>query len=163
METFEIKFEGMKGQLSQLCDGWRNEVELTLIRLLPEDLQPSNFNNGEFIMTSGIGEGAKSLDYLSLDMKRLLRADIIFTKEDEWVYYPSDFQDNRKMKDAVGVYYDHKAARVAQALLRTLGRPNASHLEITSLGGLFVCGRCCFKATFSSWRAIVCHSRFQCK
>lgn len=158
MDTFELEFPTKAAQLSQLIDEARSAFEGRLVQMLPNDTQPVDSQGTEFDLVAVTDEDAQSLDILPLGTRKLLRADAIFKTSNGLLFYPSDFC---WPGDPSHPTYDSDSASLAQSLLNTLGRSNASYLEMKALGRSFVCGRCNYRQICYTWKELIVHYRSQ--
>ncbi|KAG8713122.1 hypothetical protein FRC09_019069 [Ceratobasidium sp. 395] len=103
--------------------------------------------------------------------KILLRADSRFIRKGGSLCYPMvcSSQDKKPPFSAeninsYGVRWDHdpiafdgQGTLICRRLLADLGRPNATHAELSIIGNNFKCGRCSFPPTI--WEVVVGHYR----
>lgn len=154
MEDFTVKLDDQHNALENLIIGWRSRLEASLVKALPEDTQAPEFNEVPgFTLTTGTGEHVQPISNLQIDLRKLLRADALFTGNGGLYFYPDDFANTDV--DPKKVAYHAKAAKIAKALLNALNRPNASYLELKALGSVFHCGRCNAPPQYMTWKNIV--------
>ncbi|CAE6528699.1 unnamed protein product [Rhizoctonia solani] len=150
-EAFESKLNTQIGYVERAIHTWREELELKLLSLLPEDTQPAELEGVDYkLMLGATSQDARSLDSLPLECAKLLRADAIFgwTPSDlphescNLLYYPDDFRDTFKVTDTAKLFYNPAAGYVAKALLRAIGLPDRTHPAMIGMHRQFQCGRC---------------------
>ncbi|QRW07527.1 Synaptobrevin [Ceratobasidium sp. AG-Ba] len=154
MEELDSALQESRPTFDKLVIGWIKELEQTLIGLLPEEATSSgdktlvnddppaqlvasipNYN----LVISGNSENCP-FSSLPWNLQRLLRADTIFVRLTTPVYYPDDFSAMRV--DIKHLSFRPQTAGIARALLKFLGRPDATFLEMKAAGAAFACGRC---------------------
>ncbi|CAE6498622.1 unnamed protein product [Rhizoctonia solani] len=137
--------------------GWRPNLEAALVKELPENLAPAEIESPDFSLRAHVGsKNPKILDNrLSLDPRKLLRADVRFMRHGRAVYYPEGFDTWTVNKSSST--FDPASSAIAKALLGPLQRPDASYLEMQALGVSFVCGRCSRESTYYTWDGIIEH------
>ncbi|KAG8685584.1 hypothetical protein FRC11_010378 [Ceratobasidium sp. 423] len=167
-EAFEAKLKTQDGYVEQAIHNWRDELELKLLSLLPEDTQPAELEGVDYkLMVGTTSQDARSLNLLPLGRAKLLRADAIFgwTQSElphescNLLYYPDDFWGTFKVTDKANLFYNPAAGYVAKALLRTIGLPNHSYLAMIGMHRKFQCGRCHDKSALT-WRELVSYLWF---
>ncbi|GAB1522768.1 hypothetical protein RhiTH_005891 [Rhizoctonia solani] len=160
-EQFLNEFEAKKTGLQQLIGEWRHRLETQLIAALPKGTLRPTLESSPFTMTIHTTEIVQPVDVLPGDIRKLLRADAIFTTShihdhSQVHWYPHSFDhfagDITKM-----IFYDH-ACNISRALLSVLGIPDATYLHVKAMGKAFRCGRCP-QATAPNydWMDMVCH------
>ncbi|CAE6487848.1 unnamed protein product [Rhizoctonia solani] len=152
----KLKLEGKQDSLHEFARKWRDQLEEALIKLIPYNADPADFNAPDLTLTSN----ASPLDSLPTDTKILLRADVVFKKHiyGSCNFYPSGFQE---FNDSTGLSYDADSSVVATELLHALGRPEATYLEMRSLGRTFQCGRCIGFSELMAWEGLINHYTYQ--
>ncbi|KAB5589538.1 hypothetical protein CTheo_7013 [Ceratobasidium theobromae] len=112
------------------------------------------------------GETTQDIRELPEDLQLLLRADVFFKtfqENDPCVgrhTYPkvvSQFNSRYLLEDQwvlKTLKCDHEASTVARALLKWIGRPNATSAEMRALGTTFQCGRCRY---INTWENFIYH------
>ncbi|CAE6444297.1 unnamed protein product [Rhizoctonia solani] len=157
-EEFELEFRGKRTDLrKQMFMGWRPNLEAALVKRLPENLAPANIESPDFSLRAHVGSKNPNIldNRLSLDLRKLLRADVRFMCHGRAVYYPEGFDTWTANKSSST--FDPVSSAIAKALLGPLQRPDASYLEMQALGASFVCGRCSWEPTYHTWHDIVEH------
>jgi hypothetical protein len=153
-EQLTLYIEEKQEELNELIAAWRNTLESSMITMLPEDTRAPDFNVPRFQLKIGAVEHDKPIENLPMDLKKLLRADVVFTCPHMRLhFYPDDFMHTDL--SAEQVTYNAEAAKIAKALLNLLGRPDASYLELKTFGRAFQCGRCHSSAVYRTWKDIV--------
>ncbi|KAF8600134.1 hypothetical protein BDV93DRAFT_288581 [Ceratobasidium sp. AG-I] len=167
LETFNVELERMRPKLEELIQHWRSNVEETLVNLLlgnndsqtednqastAEDPQALGGNLPKFTLSLGTGSPVQSLGTLSTNMQQLLRADSVFNAESTVYFYPDDFS-NLWFTGTYNTDY----TRIAKAFLSTLGRPDATYLEMKAAGKVFLCGRCHSNERGRTWKEMIQH------
>jgi hypothetical protein len=154
LEQFRLNLAEKQDELNQSITAWRNTLESSISGMLPEDTREPDFNVPHFQLKITTVEHDKPIDGLAMDLKKLLRADVVFRGHHTRLhYYPDDFVCTDL--NAEQVTYDAEAAKIAKALLNLLGRPDASYLELKTFGRAFQCGRCHSSAEYRTWKDIV--------
>ncbi|KAG8690001.1 hypothetical protein FRC09_012174, partial [Ceratobasidium sp. 395] len=151
IEELDQTLEQSKPAVDKLISEWTQELEQTLVSLLPEEpsssKDTSNPGDGtatqiacpipEYTYVQGDGSQMRPLTELPMDTQRLLRADSVFMRGYTVNFYPADFH---------GSYFDVKDMThdpsIAKALLASLGLSDATFLQLQAAGRPFVCGRC---------------------
>ncbi|KAG8773921.1 hypothetical protein FRC12_002249, partial [Ceratobasidium sp. 428] len=151
IEELDQTLEQSKPAVDKLISEWTQELEQTLVSLLPEEpsssKDTSNSGDGtatqiacpipEYTCAQGDGSQMRPLTELPMDTQRLLRADSVFMRGHTVNFYPADFH---------GSYFDVKDMThdpsIAKALLASLGLSDATFLQLQAAGRPFVCGRC---------------------
>ncbi|CAE6528685.1 unnamed protein product [Rhizoctonia solani] len=155
-EEFQLEFEGKHDYSTEQLAGWRSTIEAALVKALPEIFKPAEAQSSQFnLEVAHTKDATKSSDNLSVDLRALLRADVIFKYDHKPVYYPSSF--NSWTIDARTPTFDLASSTVAKAILKELRHPNASYLEMQALGSTFLCGRCASDPKYFTWKGIVSH------
>ncbi|KAB5588597.1 hypothetical protein CTheo_7963 [Ceratobasidium theobromae] len=152
-KAFRAEFRRKQGQLTRLIADWRYDAETAALEVLPKDTLPASSHGIEFDLTTIAGDDTQPFDYLPMDTRRLLRADATFSNNQALGFYPGVLCN---WTEATILEYDYNASKIAKALLRTLGRPEASYPEMVELYHVFVCGRC-HDSRSKSWLMIVQH------
>ncbi|CAE6451363.1 unnamed protein product [Rhizoctonia solani] len=159
-ESFQEKLEDVRAQLA----AWQNYIHEYFVNLL--DAQSKGL------------QSATGVDHpdLSDDLKRLLRADVLFRNTSRSPNEPltydalalhgdmvrsSRYQSTLDIKSNGLPYLAHiilypEAQEVARMLLADMGIPNASSLEMQTYRLDLVCGRC-HDARRKSWEELVQH------
>lgn len=117
------------------------------------------------VFTKGDGTTTTNIADLPQDYQTLLRADTVFRTSQLW-FYPGRFPGTIQGIDGAlyhggpweptDVTRDDDASDIARALLRRLGRPEATYAEMKALGFGFSCQRCS-EGMPTSWIGIVRH------
>ncbi|QRV77840.1 hypothetical protein RhiJN_05855 [Ceratobasidium sp. AG-Ba] len=166
-EEFEAILEEQGPTFMDLLIEWRTQSERALASRLPTDtLTCRESHAGKVLGESSdpLSNAISKLDILvdsrpirdvSLDVQRLLRADAVFSRYTSFEYYPEDMQDSYS-SEANAWRYDEEKSNIAKALLTSLGRPDATYLEMKAMGDSFTCGRCCARNCVT-WRQLVNH------
>ncbi|KAB5589013.1 hypothetical protein CTheo_7549 [Ceratobasidium theobromae] len=152
-KAFRAEFRRKQGQLTRLIADWRLDAETAALEVLPKDTLPASSHSIEFDLTTIAGDDTQPFDYLPIDTRRLLRADATFSNNQALGFYPGVLCN---WTEATILEYDYNASKIAKALLRMLGRPEASYPEMKALNNVFVCGRC-HDSRSKSWLMIVQH------
>ncbi|QRW16766.1 dynein heavy chain 9, axonemal [Rhizoctonia solani] len=145
MDEFCIEFKNKRGKIAeQLYKGWICKIQEDLIGTIPEDL-------------GHIGSGDTSIpdDPLSVNLRKLLRADVVIRIEQMSAHYSGGI-DCWTSEWGMG-QYDPVLSKIAKALLHTLQHPNACYLEMRALGKVFLCGRCTREPQYHTWNDILDH------
>ncbi|KAB5589540.1 DNA mismatch repair protein MutS [Ceratobasidium theobromae] len=112
------------------------------------------------------GETTQDIRELPEDLQLLLRADVFFKsfQEDDpcmcrHTYLGIASQSDschscEDQWDSKTLKHDHEASAVARALLKWIGRPNATSAEMRALGATFQCGRC---HHINTWEGLIHH------
>ncbi|KAG8697172.1 hypothetical protein FRC08_006695, partial [Ceratobasidium sp. 394] len=150
MEEFEVALAGMRPTLDQLLAEWRANLEKALIERLPSTvakdslaLAPNTTTLFDVTPELVIEADAQPIKDLPLDMRRLLRADTVWTYTFSTApyFYPDGFQSVFN-DNASSLNYNTKASKIANVLLTVLGCPEAMYLQVKAAGRAFTCGRC---------------------
>ncbi|KAF8703138.1 hypothetical protein RHS03_06268, partial [Rhizoctonia solani] len=126
MDEFERKFEEKQSLIKEFYSEWRTREEAAVLELLPEGLKSAEMRTWEFDLVSCTNnEGAVTTgDTLSTNAKILLRADCLLNVS-IGIYTRYYYHNNLGALKGVS-FYDLDSAKVAKAILRGLGRPDAS-------------------------------------
>ncbi|KAF8747434.1 A Receptor for Ubiquitination Targets, partial [Rhizoctonia solani] len=148
----EMKLKLLEKQdvFTEFADKWATRLEEMLIQHLPDHVEPPDFN----MQGSSLRPRIQPADTLFAGVQMLLRADVIFKRNgySSRSFYPEDFSDTPR-PDILS--YDTEASSMATELLRALGKPGATYLEIKSMGTVFKCGRCHDHGGPLNWKTIV--------
>ncbi|KAF8758021.1 hypothetical protein RHS01_03587 [Rhizoctonia solani] len=90
MDEFCIEFKNKRGKIAeQLYKGWICKIQEDLIGTIPEDLVPVDVQNPNFYLQGHIGSGDTSIpdDPLSVNLRKLLRADVVIRIEQMSAHY----------------------------------------------------------------------------
>ncbi|KAG8729072.1 hypothetical protein FRC11_009548 [Ceratobasidium sp. 423] len=185
-DELEQAFIARRSEIDAMVVEWRDKFHARLLSFLPEI-------EGEILRPTLVADNSDPFKNLSDDMKRLLRADSLFSVYD-WnegphiinssrnrvytykdlfqissggAYKPDDLIMQIQLPmDRIGKYT--QAQEVARELLKDIGRPDASYLELecdlegcdfgesTGVEGEWICGRCIDKEP-KTWQEIVEH------
>ncbi|QRV77841.1 hypothetical protein RhiJN_05856 [Ceratobasidium sp. AG-Ba] len=165
-KDFAVALEELRPIFMSLLLEWRIQTEQTLTSLLPPD--PSSSQEAGTIEAleniSGLPVMAipqldilvdsRPIQSVSFDIQRLFRADTIFTRYMSLGFYPEDMQTGYT-SERNSWSYDKEKSDIAKLLLISLGRPNATYLEMKATGRSFTCGQCC-ACGYASWRELAC-------
>ncbi|KAB5590866.1 Protein SFI1 [Ceratobasidium theobromae] len=155
LEQFIDKIEEQRHTLNGLIATWKNSIEARVTEVLPEDTREPDFDSPGFTLVASDGTGQlKPINDLPVDVRKLLRADIMFTVP-HLGFYPDDLMNAYTKADRIT--YHAEAAKIAKALLGVLGRPDAPYLDMKALGRAFQCGRCYRQSEYLTWKDIVEH------
>ncbi|CAE6535525.1 unnamed protein product [Rhizoctonia solani] len=151
-DEFERHFESQQPNLADLLTSWVDEQEARLVSMMPCDILAPDFDHpsSESTMTFVTDDNPTRLPMgaLPINTQTLLRADAIF------VHTPSELDQHTSTSTNICYFYpdfdglpdtftySNLASEIAASLLACLGRPNASHLEMTSAGYALECGMC---------------------
>ncbi|CUA68711.1 hypothetical protein RSOLAG22IIIB_08077 [Rhizoctonia solani] len=147
-DGFEDHFDSQTPKLTDLWIGWIDEQEARLVSMMPDDTSAPEFDRpgSESTMTFGTNYDTNiPMAALPLNTQKLLRADAVFVRTPteqnstgaRTCYLYPDFDGLPEM-----FTYSNLASEIAATFLASLGRPNASHLEMTSAGANLECGMC---------------------
>ncbi|CAE7195526.1 unnamed protein product [Rhizoctonia solani] len=186
-DELEETFNARREEIDAMIDEWRDNLHAKLLGFLPK-------LEGDILQPTLVANDSDPFKDLSDDMKRLLRADSLFTVFD-WNdspyisnsprHRPYTYQDILRVNpgsvhrledlakqvqlpmDCIRPY--PAAQEIARELMRSIGCPNASYLELgseiegecdweggSSYQGEWICGRC-IDATPKTWQGIVEH------
>lgn len=164
-EELALALEKSRPTFDKLVLDWINELEQTLVELLPDEpadcggklrdtdeTTPLNIPIPRYILIM-CGDSKIRLTSLTGNLRRLLRADTVFMRGTQHVFYPDDFSG---IFDKNTISYDPEAAKISQALLSLLGRPNSTYLEMKAAGAIFACGRCIADRAMC-WKDLIRH------
>ncbi|KAL5633564.1 hypothetical protein ACGC1H_003900 [Rhizoctonia solani] len=162
-ETFEFEIQAKDADIEHAAQAWRDVLELTLLNLLPTDTRPAEVGTSDYKLILGTNRDARTLDLLSVECRKLLRADSIFclkpkftnSNAKELLYYPKNFQGQFKMSNRVNLQCHGVGTRIARALLCAMGCPDASYIAMNTITRLYQCGRCDDKPIFHLWNELV--------
>ncbi|GAB1518613.1 hypothetical protein RhiTH_001676 [Rhizoctonia solani] len=160
MDKFWTDFTDKRVDIvEQLYKGRVCIIQEDLIKKIPDDLVPVDVQTPSFYLQGHIGSGDTSIpdDPLSVNLRKLLRADVVLKKEDKSVYYPEGLDAWTLEVFRSSVRYDPELSKIAKALLNTLQHPNACYLEMRTLGKVFLCGRCTREPHYHTWNGILDH------
>ncbi|CAE6461171.1 unnamed protein product [Rhizoctonia solani] len=152
-EDFKQDFELQKPMLADILVDWVNAQEARLVSTMPDDVSvpdfdfPDSTSTVSFEINDDSGTSTAPMDTLPINTRKLLRADAVFapasdplghtnTCIDKCYFYPS-FDG---LPD--GFTYSKLASEIAKNLLNSLGRPDATYLEMMSKGHELGCGMC---------------------
>ncbi|EUC54876.1 hypothetical protein RSOL_075960 [Rhizoctonia solani AG-3 Rhs1AP] len=163
-ETFEFEIQTKDAEIEHAAQAWRDVLELTLLNLLPTDTRPAEIGAPDYKLILGTDRDARPLDLLSVECRKLLRADSIFclkpkfmNSNKELLYYPKNFQGQFKMSNRVNLQCHSVGTRIARALLCAMGCPDASYIAMSTITRLYQCGRCDDKPIFYLWDELLQH------
>ncbi|CAE6415806.1 unnamed protein product [Rhizoctonia solani] len=164
-ETFELEIQTKDSDIEHAAQAWRDVLELALLNLLPTDTRPAEVETSEYKLVLGNSRDTRPLDLLSVECRKLLRADSIFClrtpllsfKSRGLLYYPEDFQSQFKISDRTNLQCHDVAARIAKALLCAIELPDASYIAMNTVTRLYQCGRCDDKPVFYLWKELLQH------
>ncbi|KAL5633565.1 hypothetical protein ACGC1H_003900 [Rhizoctonia solani] len=164
-ETFEFEIQAKDADIEHAAQAWRDVLELTLLNLLPTDTRPAEVGTSDYKLILGTNRDARTLDLLSVECRKLLRADSIFclkpkftnSNAKELLYYPKNFQGQFKMSNRVNLQCHGVGTRIARALLCAMGCPDASYIAMNTITRLYQCGRCDDKPIFHLWNELLQH------
>ncbi|KDN42434.1 hypothetical protein RSAG8_06751, partial [Rhizoctonia solani AG-8 WAC10335] len=186
-DELEQGFNARREEIDAMVIEWRDKLHARLLGFLPK-------LEGEIIRPTLVADDSDPFQGLSDDMKRLLRADSLFSVYD-WNdgphilnsprHLPYTYKDILRMSardvhgfsdlvkqvqlpvDRIGPY--PASQEVARELMQSIGRPNASYLELgcevegrsdfdeeSSYEGEWICGRC-IDTESKTWQEIVEH------
>ncbi|CAE6492636.1 unnamed protein product [Rhizoctonia solani] len=160
MDKFWTDFTNKRVDIvEQLYKGRVCIIQEDLIKKIPDDLVPVDVQTPSFYLQGHIGSGDTSIpdDPLSINLRKLLRADVVLKKEDKSMYYPEGLDAWTLEVFRSSVRYDPELSKIAKALLNTLQHPNACYLEMRTLGKVFLCGRCTREPHYHTWNGILDH------
>ncbi|KAF8743041.1 hypothetical protein RHS02_03113, partial [Rhizoctonia solani] len=157
---------GLEGHLAGLVNYGRS--------IRKRECSPGNEFIGEPAQISSRFTAA-SYAFITPQNSILFRADSVFLYDLyplQVVFYPGSFtqhldkelkrpRSNEDGKSALDsffskVKYDTQGAGCAAALLKELGRPDVSHVEMEALGERFICSRCPSR-TIHTWTSLISH------
>ncbi|CAE6491888.1 unnamed protein product [Rhizoctonia solani] len=169
LEEVKVLFDAHREEVEKETEAWRTRIECRLTQkiLLDESLPPLS----DIVEVNGSTHSTMSLPPLT---QLLLRADTIFATskdtsfDDQILHYPLFIPTKDKFWSygwpqtiCVNQYAFHtKACEVARALLQDLDKPDASGLEMNSVGKVFRCKRCTFLRPFN-WDGIIKHYLYE--
>ncbi|CAE6379441.1 unnamed protein product [Rhizoctonia solani] len=187
-DQLEQDFNSRREEIDTMVSQWRDKLHTRLLGFLPK-------LEGEVLQPTLVADGSDPFKDLSDDMKRLLRADSLFLVYDwnESPYIinssrnqPYTYQDILRIHPGDSVYRlgdlskqaespidsirAYPAAQaIARELMMSIGRPNASYLELgcetegecdwegeSSYSGKWICARC-IDARPKTWQEMVEH------
>ncbi|QRV92642.1 hypothetical protein RhiJN_20660 [Ceratobasidium sp. AG-Ba] len=166
-EEFEAILEEQGPAFMNMLVEWRTQTERALASRLPTDtlsyreshaieaLTESSDPPSDTITKLDILVDSRPIRDVSVDVQRLLRADAVFSRSIYAEYYPEDMRDSYSSA-ANNWRYDEEKSNIAKALLTSLGRPDATYLEMKAMGHSFTCGRCCARNCVT-WRQLINH------
>ncbi|KAJ1308459.1 hypothetical protein OPQ81_004163 [Rhizoctonia solani] len=160
-------------------DATKAKFETYLLGLVNDD---RNARKREYVTGNELVEDAApftsqlttaSYDYVTSQNNVLFRADSVFSYNGHApVFYPGNFtslfdieftvarspEEDVAILDLVcsRVKYCVQGASYVSAVLKELGRPDASHIEMEALGERFICGRCPSR-TIHTWTSLISH------
>ncbi|KAG8683542.1 hypothetical protein FRC11_013439 [Ceratobasidium sp. 423] len=168
----EAKLEQHRGEIEGYMTEWKNHVQSHFIKLAREGPKVGK----KILQSTLIAHDKKSDPFtkLSDDVKRLLRADSFFSTTSQ---FGSDrsltYGSILKVEGLIGAHkstlpvvarappsldqvrWHAEAHKAARELLRSMGRPNASYLEMTGKS-IYSCGRC-HDTGAKTWEQMVQH------
>ncbi|CAE6471080.1 unnamed protein product [Rhizoctonia solani] len=170
-KEFRLKFQKKQTWLKKQYFNWRHDLEASLVQTLPawESLKPvvlqSSNPNFKLMVANGTGASVGPSNRLSLNLRRLLRADVRFSSTRRgclWngVHYADETIRNWTI-DPSTFTYNILFSRITKAILHELQRPDASYLEMRALGKSFLCCRCTGNPVYRTWDDIVDHYAFE--
>ncbi|KAG9121278.1 hypothetical protein FRC07_002816 [Ceratobasidium sp. 392] len=174
-DELEQTFMSQSSDIDAIVTEWRDKFHRRLLGFLPAI-------EGDILQPTLVADDSDPFKDLSNDMKRLLRADSLFSVYD-WNDSPyvinssrgrpytykellhigsggvsrlSDLQRQVQLPiDCIGKYTEAQA--VAKELLKSISRPNASYLELEcDYEEEWICGQCIDTESYS-WQGIVEH------
>ncbi|KAH7337547.1 hypothetical protein B0J17DRAFT_663398 [Rhizoctonia solani] len=169
-DEFENNFESQKPKLTDVLINWVDQQEARLISMMPHDvcIPDFNFQGSKSSTTYLTGDDYYTripIAALPTSTQKLLRADTIFMRAST---ESGQKTENNDARTQVCYFYPHfdghpdafifsdLASEIAKNLLACLGRPNASHLEMESVGYALDCGMCP-EICSVGWRDIIEH------
>ncbi|CCO34329.1 hypothetical protein BN14_08426 [Rhizoctonia solani AG-1 IB] len=170
----EAKFSQHRDEVLALVTEWKGQIQSQLVSLLRTALDDKDETLRPTISISN--EEPNPLANVSDDTKLLLRADSLFHNPTPpmVVKQPLTYGSILSWKDLMGsrslygssiaqtppnfdnIQWYAEAHEVAREILADLGKPDASYLEMKSVGSVFVCGRC-HEISSRTWEAMVQH------
>ncbi|KAF8607574.1 hypothetical protein BDV93DRAFT_272896 [Ceratobasidium sp. AG-I] len=170
LEATRAKFDASRGLIDNALSKWRAALEYELVKMLRDGREAQRREvpavNGELISEStslSTRFSAHSYNFISARNSILFRADSVFRfrEHQNATFYPQaltlfadamdgpiDFTSPKAANFTPcslmpsRIEYHAEGARIARALLRALGRPDAAYAEMHALGSRFSCGRC---------------------
>ncbi|KAG8736646.1 hypothetical protein FRC10_009072, partial [Ceratobasidium sp. 414] len=169
MEDFELALAAMRPTLETMMLEWRVNLERHLIELLPSGDDPTDEGSQDptqgteasipsnQILDPSILVNGQPMANLSLGVRRLLRADVIFDRGfPSPQFYPDSFAYLWATPNFLVYKYNEEVSKMSKALLASLGHPNAAYLQMKALGSAFSCGRC-ISRNCTTWRELLGH------
>ncbi|KAG9122740.1 hypothetical protein FRC07_000748 [Ceratobasidium sp. 392] len=169
----EVKFEDHREEIEKHITEWTNHVQAHFTKLALEGPKIAK----KMLLSTSIARDKKPnpLTKLPDNIKRLLRADSFFNTTSSFSRLGQHLTYGSILKyhNLVGTYtsmsivsprappnlehitWDSEANKVARELLTSLGKPNASYLEMTDKA-IYSCGRC-HDSEPKTWEQIVFH------
>ncbi|KAF8692793.1 hypothetical protein RHS03_08551, partial [Rhizoctonia solani] len=150
-EEFDERFESQEDVLTDTLNNWVNEQEARLVSMMPEDVSVPDFflpgSKSIMLFHTDSDVIAGPMEALPLNTQKLLRADAVFVRTPDapghldtcrnaCYFYPKF--------DALpsGFAYSKLASEIAKDLLNSLGRADATYLEMMSEEHNLSCGMC---------------------
>ncbi|KAG9124647.1 hypothetical protein FRC07_010799 [Ceratobasidium sp. 392] len=175
----DTKFEGYQKEIERYITEWTNRVQAHFTKLALEG--PKIAKKTLLSTTIARDKKSNSLTKLPDDVKRLLRADSLFSTTSSFLMLGQNLTYGSMLKyhSLVGGYaststlspqapphleqitWDSEANKVARMLLTSMGKPNASYLEMTDKA-IYTCGRC-HNSEFKTWEQMIFHYLYQNK
>lgn len=174
----DVRFEEHRGEINTLIANWTGRIEGRMAELLREGRVSDGLPKESPEPTLPLEEPEpNSFQYLSTDQKMLYRADSLFEplrgsalgvacyfdatlSAGYFTHYSYDGFSMLPIKGAFNVTTVKRssdAQAAARILLVALGKPDATFLEMKSLGRGFACGRC-HDSSMKCWEEMVRHS-----
>ena len=151
----EARFEQHGEQINAIISEWRLYIEGYMAELLRNGRVPDGLEEATPAPILPVGESEPDpFDNVSDDLKILLRADSLFESTSSpfmtafnysTPFVVPHFSSSAFPRERIDLtkYRRHsEAQKFAGVLLAEMGKPNASFLELKSIGSQFMCGRC---------------------
>ncbi|CAE6508210.1 unnamed protein product, partial [Rhizoctonia solani] len=161
LDATQVKFRASATLVHNAVSKWRSRLEARLISLARDN---RNARKREYPIGKELIEEpapfssqltADSYNHITPKNNLLFRADSVFSHGHVPLFYPGSFtswfdgafgvarppEANKSVLDIIcsSVKYHGEGASYATSLLKELGRPDASHVEMEALGERFIC------------------------
>ncbi|CAE6358899.1 unnamed protein product [Rhizoctonia solani] len=153
----EVKFEENRDEIEALVAEWQSRIQVRFMDVLRDGYETQSETLRPAIITSNT-----DLPNVSDDLKFLLRADSLFYQAPspnldspkELLSYDTFLMKGlngvvahmsgqpRRAPDLDNIHWHPEAHEVARQLLADIGKPDATYLEMKTIGRVFACGKC---------------------
>ncbi|CUA70351.1 hypothetical protein RSOLAG22IIIB_00710 [Rhizoctonia solani] len=178
LDATKVKFRASANLVTNAISKWRARLESHLIGLANDNrkARKRDYPIGNELIEEPAPFSSRlvagSYSHITPRNNFLFRADSVFSHKHVPLFYPRNFtpwfdtaftiarppEADRSVLDVIcsSVTFHPEGAGYAAAVLKELGRPDASHVEMEALGERFICNRC-LSRTVHSWTSLISH------